>query len=681
MSWMGKLYETYERAMEMDLPQEDKLIPEGHVIRNAHINVVLDGDGNFRRASVIEKSQIILPATENSAGRTSGEAPHPLADKIQYVAGDYAKLGGKKSSYFDGYLEQLKNWCDFLRLRQDEDKSFYKINAVYRYVQKACLIGDLVKECVVWLSSEGKLAYSVEQLSDEDRKKAKLLRLLPKTKGEIEQEGALVCWTVEIPGDNQSNTWEDPEIQRAWREYLLSQERIKGLCYVTGEDVAIAINHPAGLRNSGDKAKLISGNDKDGFTFRGRFNDSEKSVKEGGYQAANVGSSVSQRAHSALRWLIDRQGFKNGDHQVVVAWAVSGKKIPPPMESLPEIDLDDLGEGPYETVDVDIRDMRPDLSSDLGQGFARKLTLYMNGYRSSLSPDESVVIMSIDSATPGRMGITYYRECFAHEYVDRVAQWHSDFAWPQRKDDGGSGRGRHEDWEEFAPAPPRILDCSYDESLKGNTKFRGFTYERILPAIVESRNIPYDIVASSIRKACAPRGSSKKGGADYKEWEKTLGVACALYRGFFRRHENKAKRRYYPVGLDVENRSRSYLFGRLLAIADRIESFALIKSDETRPTSSERLMQRFADHPCSTWRTIELSLQPYIQRLSRGDHVGFITNRKKDLDSVMELFDGADFSSDAPLEGEFLLGFHCQRLELLRKKDKADTDNSEGGDK
>ncbi|EFC91098.1 CRISPR-associated protein, Csd1 family [Dethiosulfovibrio peptidovorans DSM 11002] len=678
MSWMGKLYDTYERAMELNLPQEEKPIPEGHVVQNAHINIVLDSEGNFKRASVIGKVPVVLPATEKSAGRTSGEAPHPLADKLQYVAGDYAELGGKKPSYFDGYLEQLKNWRDFLK--DHKDIAFSKVNAVYSYVGKGCVIDDLVKESVVWLDSKGKLACSTDQLSDEDQKKASLLRFLPKEKGEFEQGSALVCWTVEISHDLQSNTWKDLEIQRAWRDYLLSQETIKGLCYVTGKDVAIALNHPARLRNSGDKAKLISSNDKDGFTFRGKFFDSKKTIEKEGYQAANVGSSVSQRAHSALRWLIDRQGFKNGD-QIVIAWAISGKKVPPPMESLPEFDFDDLGEGACETSDVDIRDMSPDLSSDLGQGFARKLTLYMNGYRSSLSPDESVVIMSIDSATPGRMGITYYRECFAHEYVDRVAQWHSDFAWLQRKGDGGTGRGKYEDWEEFAPAPPLIVGCSYDESLKGNTKFKGFTYERILPAIVESRNIPYDIVASSVRKACAPRRASKKGGADYKEWEKTLGVACALYRGFFRRHENTDKRRYYPVGLDVENRSRSYLFGRLLAIADGIESFALIKSNETRPTSAERLMQRFASHPCSTWRTIELSLQPYMQRLLRSGHGGFITNRKRDLDSVMELFDGADFSSDAPLEGEFLLGFHCQRLELLRKKDKSATDNSEGGNK
>ncbi len=99
MSWMATLYETYEQGMLLDLPGE-KLMPISHTLQNAHINIVIDNDGNFKRASVLKKTQVVLPATEKSAGRSSGEAPHPLADKIQYVAKDYPHYGGKKKAYF-----------------------------------------------------------------------------------------------------------------------------------------------------------------------------------------------------------------------------------------------------------------------------------------------------------------------------------------------------------------------------------------------------------------------------------------------------------------------------------------------------------------------------------------------------------------------------------------------------
>jgi len=63
MSWMAKLYETYEAGMALDLSDEAKLMPISHTLQNAHINIVIDGEGNFRRASVIQQSQIILPAS------------------------------------------------------------------------------------------------------------------------------------------------------------------------------------------------------------------------------------------------------------------------------------------------------------------------------------------------------------------------------------------------------------------------------------------------------------------------------------------------------------------------------------------------------------------------------------------------------------------------------------------
>ena len=45
-------------------------MPISHTFQNAHINIVIDGEGNFKRATVLEKTQIVFPATEKSAGRS-----------------------------------------------------------------------------------------------------------------------------------------------------------------------------------------------------------------------------------------------------------------------------------------------------------------------------------------------------------------------------------------------------------------------------------------------------------------------------------------------------------------------------------------------------------------------------------------------------------------------------------
>ena len=101
MSWMQRLYETYELAMKLPEQGENpRPIPKSHVTQKAYIEIVLNEKGQLLNASVVNKEYTLIPATEDSATRSSGGAPHPLCDKIQYVAADYPKYGGKKASYF-----------------------------------------------------------------------------------------------------------------------------------------------------------------------------------------------------------------------------------------------------------------------------------------------------------------------------------------------------------------------------------------------------------------------------------------------------------------------------------------------------------------------------------------------------------------------------------------------------
>ena len=102
------------------------------------------------------------------------------------------------------------------------------------------------------------------------------------------------------------------------------------------------------------------------------------------------------------------------------------------------------------------------------------------------------------------------------------------------------------------------------------------------------------------------------------------------------------------MALEQGRTSRDYLFGRLLAVAERIEDMALYLAKEKRDTSAAKLMQRFADHPYSTWRTIELSLAPYKTRL-RARSPGFLVNMEKLVDGIVCAFNNQDFMSEAKL--------------------------------
>jgi CRISPR-associated protein Csd1 len=110
----------------------------------------------------------------------------------------------------------------------------------------------------------------------------------------------------------------------------------------------------------------------------------------------------------------------------------------------------------------------------------------------------------------------------------------------------------------------------------------------------------------------------------------------------------------------------------LLAVAEYIERSALNQAGEKRPTNAERHMQRFADHPCSTWRDLEKQIAPYLQRLQTRESSYWIYDRAKRLlqeicDSVTDI---DNFTSPRKLDGEFLLGYHCQYSDLFKKNQK-----------
>ena len=648
MSWMQKLYRTYESILEQGVTDDtEPLTPVGHTIQNAHIVIVIDGQGNFQTARVMPpKTAILLPATESSENRTSGEAPHPLADKIQYVAKDYADYGGEKKAYFDGYLKQLKAWCE-------SPFAHPKVQAVLHYVAKGRVVTDLVEAGIFPLDSDGKVLNKWEAEGDAPP----IFSVLPKTKGEIEFGSALVCWQVEIAGDVHSQTWTDKTIQQSWADYVASEKAEKGFCLVQGKEAVIFTMHPAKLRHTGDKAKLISSNDTAGYTFRGRFATAE--------EAASVSADVSAKAHSALRWLISRQGIRNGD-QVTVAWAISGKPVPSPMKDISsEIDWDNLNISAVENPDefssqTSSEQPSPDWSVNIGRAAAQIIKKKLHGHQAELKDHEQISLIMLDSATPGRMALTYYQEFLPADYFANLDAWIDDFSWYQRYSieiPNGKKTDKRTQWRFVPPSPYSIAEAVYGKSLSDTLKKQ--LYARLLPVIAGGTSVPIpeDLVQKSFQAACNPNG------CENWEWQRNIGVACALYKGWRARHHDLSQRRTYPMSLDTQNRSRDYLYGRLLAVAENTESYALYLAGEKRATTAERYMQRFAEHPFATWRNIELALKPYQERLrNNGKDTG-----AQAIGEIMELFAIDDFTCDDKLSGEFLLGYHCQKMEIARR--------------
>jgi len=607
MGWLSELSTVYDRIAEnKKIDNENKPLPLYHIANNASLVITLNGKGEFQSAELIKKAkgddrQTCMPCTEEAAGRTSGIAPFPFCDKIEYVAGDYGEKGKKEEKY-QAYLSLLGGWAE-------SEYSNAKIKSVHTYVKNGTLIQDILKKrAIPDLDTPEKIAEATS--------------------------GGFVRWKVEIPGETENRTWMDPEIQRLWIAYYSKHFSAKqGLCYVSGKIETIAGSHPKKIRNSGDGAKLISSNDAFNYTFRGRFADAD--------QACQIGAEVSLKAHNALRWLIERQGATVGSDLTIVAWCAASDVQPQVLQSSHDL----------------FSDEREEEDAYYGaEASAKIIANRLRGYYGKIKDNDKILVMGLNAASPGRMSLLLYREFNKTDFCEAQEHWHTHLEWFYSYWPKGE---KHSHQTLSAPAPEEIAKAAYGAHISDSVKI--MVIERLLPCILDKAPIPADI-----ERRCFSQASNLITIDGSFDREKTLETACAVIK--YNLHtKNKEE---YAVGLEKDRTDRDYLYGRLLAVADRIESMVLKERDEKRETNAVRYMQRFVKYPCSTWELLYADkLRPYSKHLKQM-HPGSHKWYEDIIQDISSKFDAKEFTSDKALSGLFLLGYHCQQKDFWHKQEK-----------
>lgn len=630
MSYLYALYKTYNNNLDKVGVIETKntgkktieytLLPISHTTQTAHIEVTVTPDGEFYDARVI-KENTILPFTEESGSRAGKNyVPHVLHDKLMFVAGDYVKYTGQedKASCFEDYIQQLKDWCE-------SEYSHPDIVAIYNYVKKGTLIEDLVQKNILYLDEQRKL---LKKWDSKQKEKPEIFSV------KDDQESAFVRFDVHYPNQVHDHVWNNKEIYDLYSRYYDTNLRDKDLCYVSGEYLPAVERHPNKLRNSADRAKLISANDTSGFTFRGRFLNSR--------EVANISYEVSQKAHNALKWLIDKQG-KTVDGRVFLAWGLRSPNIPQATEDV----LEDLNSYLPNLFEIESSNNL----SGTREALARKYNQLLSGINKNFTVDENdeVYIMTLDAATSGRLAVLYFRNLHINVYFERLKEWHIGCSWKHRRKVDG-------EWKEFYGSPSFQTIAKYAYGPRPSDKLIKTVMERLLPCVIDGRAIPMDIVQNAIQRASNPVAFNEEW-----EWEQALSVACSLVKKHYEKEE-------YSMALDKTNTDRDYLFGRLLAVADVLERNALSEADQKRATNAVRYMNAFVRAPLRTWHTIHQNLHPYLMRLGSNER------RYTDLfQEISDLFNPNDYNNK-PLTGKYLLGYYSQRQDLYTKKEKEGVD-------
>lgn len=646
MSYVNELIDLYNKNQDKigvieyrgDIPYV--LLPPFHTTVTAQITVTIDQNGNFMRAELVaqDDKMTIIPVTEKSGSRTAGKEPHPLCDNLRYLAGDYKDYHKDDGVCNELYMSQIEKW----------EKSTYsheKVKAIYLYLKKATLIKDLVEQKIIKLNDNN-------QIDDKENMEG------------IVQTKAFVRFIIRSTGENlyreiPDECWKDRTLQDCYIKYVRSQEREKGMCYLTGNMESISYLHSKKIRNEGDGAKLISANDSQNFTYRGRFANREEAVA--------VGSETSQIVHNTLKWIIRKQGAFF-DTMTIVTWESDQLSMPKwnmDTESIITEYENEQEENDWDSWDDDWSEEEE--VSDGNPITAEKFYKALNGYGKKVDNTSNMILLAFDAATPGRLAMIENVTLDTARYLKNIEKWHNDCNWIHEKWKDGK---RIQFWGMVGVRD--IADILFGIENKGKLsivdgngkKLYAEVAKRLLPCIWYGSNIPYDYVNLAVVKASNPLTYKER-----KNWERVLTLACSMVK----KNEKDRNKEEWNVALDKSAKDRSYLYGRLLAVADRIEYMTYDAKDNGRITNAKRYMSTFSQRPYETWKVIEENIQPYLAKLD-------VVKRKyyeNLLSEICNLFDIDKFKENKKLDGLYLLGFHSQEYDLRFKKENSEEKKEE----
>ena len=586
------------------------LAPVSHITTSAQIEIKIDLYGNLCEASSLDKAEpkIVIPVTEESAGRANAPCAHPLCDQLSYLAPydelvkwllpkEKEKQLKKFKDRHQLYLKQLTEWTK-------SQFSHPKLKPILAYVEKGSILQDLVQRGVIQLNDDGS----------------------PKKK---EQEKDLVRWLVTGLDSGVEACWADETLFQAYINYYNAQKAhaARSLCMISGQELSIASQHPKGIIPVNGNAKLISANDSSGFTYRGRFTED--------WQASSVSYEASQKAHNALRWLAAEQGVAFGG-RTFLCWNPQGRKVcgvTMPFR-------------PVQAVTTKPSDYR------------ERLLKTLEGYRRELPEKAGVVIAAFDAATTGRLSLTYYNELMGSDFLQRLYDWDRTCWW------------YHGKYGVQSPLLYQIVNCAFGVQrvekgrtlLKTDDRVTRQQMQRLVACRVDRAGVSIDIVSALVQRASTPQAF------DTGVWREIVYTACALLQKYLLTQKGVDE---MPWELDKPD--RSFQFGRLLAVMERVERDFYFENDpkdkSERQTSALKAMSRFRQHPLNVYVQVNQHLnEAYVPRLKNPWYRERYERLRSEIMGIMTGIAEAE-QLNLPLDDVYIIGYDLQRAAFFKKKD------------
>lgn len=671
MSVLTALFKTYNTALDKNMvDQTDKLnqqtilLPVYHSSKkssgsNDMIEVLLSNEGAFIKAEWIEKDKVaIFPIAENSIIRAGKViAPHPLCDELSYLS---KEIDAEKHKEYERVLE---DWISYLRHEHPNKE----LESIQKYLRKGTILEDCAKSLFANTAYQMKEDYSF------------ILNPGEKTEKSVRLDKTFVTFQIEVESFTKANISisTSREIHQDYIDYVRDKngKQLQDKCDISSELTYCVSRHRGLLGN----AKLISISNHN-ETYYGRFDSGEEVI--------HIGYEVSQKIHLMLKYLMENRENKKqiGKSCILVNWFsadIGNKEAINLMGSILPFDTieeDNKGEKIInEHADSEYLDSEydeeeefeeDDVPRTLGGSSSSTINDYLTGKNRGVKTSDKFYIMILDKISNGRISVKYFRELSKSDLLNRVESWYDSTSWPIYN-------GAIKKETKQTPSLFRYADTIFGyENVQGNmecrnSKLRTKTVERLLPCILDHKKLPLDLKSRMLENLCHRNSYDKS-------WNSVLAIGCSIFKKYQYDQENG---REVKVMFDTTNKERNYLYGRLLAIYEKLEQDALnidsLGNEDKRSTNAERLWTAYTKMPARTAKILEEKLNPYKLKLYKN-RKGLAQKYDIMITDIMNLLsENVNFQLEMnkALNENFVFGYYAQKQDFYKKKDSSNKNN------
>lgn len=620
MDFFTSLLRAYEAAETAGLVDQYKggqtpvLLPLYHTSLKSSgkniISVKLDYDGSLYKAEFMpDKQTIIFPVTADSVAR-SGSSPAPHP-LVDKLSYYVSEID---QSQYDAFHTQLANWIDYCD--EGEVKQFLSL------VQSFIKTPDFLNQMLGSLFGQDfeRQGLTITYLDATGAKK------------ELDLSAYFLEFSIEqFHGFKTVSVTSFRELHQSYVSFVEANKENLGLCNISGRTEQITNKHRGLMGN----AKIISVSNK-GEAYKGRFKERE--------DVFSVGYETSEKIHLMIKYLLENEHSSTwlGGSQYLINWFSDDLINDSQLDIVNPLFEDDDDDGPSIPTSLTIEDSQL-ISSSFIKG--RKL----------FADDAAYYVAILNKTSNGRISLKYYREILVSQLLKHLEGWQEAYSWEWRKKNGTYSRR--------TPTFNDIVMAAYGVDRErflelDNDNFKSDQYQKLVTSLLDGRPMP----ESMVKKL---ENNIKERHRYPKNWYRVQQVSLAIL------HQKNGE--VYTPMVDRTNHNRSYLFGRLLAIFELIESqrYRLDGSDSNRLTNAERYWTAYSNQPAKLTENLTNKIKPYeeVLKLNQKGIWHKLEKEREDIVAALTpLMETRDFNS--PLDYRFVFGYYAEKKFFFTKQDK-----------